>query len=201
MSHPPRTLTSLNVPEVAGDKGSDTDHTDEVADTHGRTRVLARTAPGGQGTAARPGWASHPPPLPASYAGGRGRGRTGAPWPLRAVPAPSCVPSYFRTARRTEQAAAAAPDALAGLVPASALAGSAGSAATSSPARKTRAAPSGSASRGRVSSLRGLTPTNGDTRSCQVTVLGRNTIPLPHAVRSPGLEDYKRSRCVDVVAE
>lgn len=74
-SHPPRTLTSLNVPEVAGDKGSDTDHTDEVADTHGHTRVLARTAPGGQGTAARPGWASAPaPPLLATQGAAGGAG-------------------------------------------------------------------------------------------------------------------------------
>lgn len=172
--------------------------------TRWRTRMDAHVcshAPRLEARGPRRGRAGRQPPPP-SYAGGPyGRGRTGAPRPLRAVPAPSCVSGYFRTVRRTEQAAAAAPDALAGLVPASASAGSAGSAATSSPARKTRAAPSGSASRGRVSSLRGLTPTNGDTRSCQVTVLGRNTIPLPHAVRSPGLEDYKRSRCVDVVAE
>lgn len=179
--------------------------------TRWRTRTDAHVcshAPRLEARGPRRGRAGRQPPPP-SYAGGPyGRGRTGAPRPLRAVPAPSCVSGYFRTARRTEQAAAgtAAPDALARRVPqtrrpASASAGSAGSAATSSPARKTRAAPSGSASRGRVSSLRGLTPTNGDTRSCQVTVLGRNTIPLPHAVRSPGLEDYKRSRCVDVVAE
>lgn len=80
VSHPPRTLTSSNVPpgsvplnrtvddggpggdctEVAGDKGSDTVCTDEVADTHGHTRVLACTVPGNQGTAVTSGSASAP---------------------------------------------------------------------------------------------------------------------------------------------